>query len=246
MASRTPFFVKVLEQSAYAKSLMGGQIYANPLAHFRNIENVARSDEYEGAFLLDTPDMRMSLWPTDPVIRSQLGDVNLRRQDLAGPLALFPNNYKRFNVFSMYAKTVDDGDFPNTGTDHLHELKKLFEVPASLTKFGKHAVVIHKPGVFVERVKDAAISAGYDFRCGTVEYANPRDGWGTLDPFDPKGIFRKRESYAVESEYRLVFGRPLYNDAPITLQIGDISDIAYPADVSTINNGIEVRIREDN
>ena len=237
-----PFFVKVFKQSEHAKRLMNGEIHANPLSYFRGIEDDARNDRYEGAFLIDPPDLTMSLWPTDPAVHSELGTLHLKREDIGSPLAMFPKNFERFNLFCMYAKIVNEDDFPNVGTDHLHELKKLFEVPTRLTDFGEHAVVIRRPRTFIDRVTEAAMSAGYDFGQGAVQYKNPREAWPATDPYDARVIFLKREKYAPENEYRLVFGRRLYSDTPIRLQIGDLSDIAYRADVSFINQGIQVRM----
>ena len=246
MTTAIPFLVKVFDQEQYAQAFMKGEIYADALSHFREIEDEARQDDREGALLFGTRDLTLSLWPEDTSLRAEIGALQARREDLAEPLAMFPNNYKRFNLFCMYAKKVNESDLPKIDADHLHELKKMFQVPvASLAKFGKHAVVVNRPKVFVERVKLVATKSGYQFGYGLVDYNDPDESWPVLDPLDPKGIFVKRARYAPESEYRMVFGRQLYSTEPITLQVGNISDVAYRADVSTINDGIEVEIRRD-
>ncbi len=244
MTTTIPFFVRVFDREEYAETFMRGEIRANTLKRLREIEDDARQDDREGALLLGGPDLTLSLWPQDPNLRARLGEFHARREDLAEPLAVYPNNYKRFNLFCMYAKQVDLSDLPGVSSDHLPELKKIFEVPVdSLAKFGRHAVVISKPKPFVERVKRTALEKGYEFGHGLVRYEDPEEGWPVTNPMDPQGIFVKRLSYAPESEYRMVFGRKLYSTKPIKLQIGDISDVAYRADLSTVNDGIDVRVR---
>ena len=203
---------------------MDGEIFANTVAWFKKVEaDSERGDEYEGAALLDLPDMSMTLMPTHPISGLAFDKLHIPRKDMAGPLVFPTPQFDRLNMFCMYAKRVGEAERERIAEGRFNPL---LEIPPSLRKFGRHAVLINRPKSFMERVRAVARSNGNELLEGSVEYYDPTKDVPTIPP-DLRSLFRKRLKYAPQSEYRIVFDRTLYSDEPLKLNIGKLNGLAH-------------------
>ena len=129
----------------------------------------------------------------------------------------------RFNVLCTTASYIDtEWTVPADRYDEV--LDRYVRIPEAVMKLGDFAVWIHEPNEFVERVKAAADKSGVPMDCGFMEYG--RRPMPSLGLKDVKLIFRKREQYKHEREFRFVFESPQKVEGPLGLDVGDVSDIA--------------------
>ena len=92
---------------------------------------------------------------------------------------------------------------------------------------GDHAVAIHDPREFVQRVVTAAATLGYQVWGGRVTYYDEKP-----DSASEKGIkidvaFQKLRKHEREQEYRLVINTNTEGDDRLPLYVGSIRDIAW-------------------
>ena len=84
--------------------------------------------------------------------------------------------------------------------------------------FGEAYVLFLNGDEFQRRVQNAAVKLGQHFQSSMVEYIQRPDYTGTM------GIFRKFLEFAKDQEFRIVLLPGTGN--PISLRLGDLSDIA--------------------
>ena len=76
-----------------------------------------------------------------------------------------------------------------------------------------------------------------------VEYYDPTRFNGSFS--EVESIFRKREEYKHQKEYRFSFDTGIAGTDPLILNIGDISDITMQCKVCEINAQLEVKLPSD-
>ena len=237
------FFVKVFKQEVHARDFMRGDVFARPLPWFRELEDdQERGDEHEGAALMDSPDMRMTVIPYHPKTGRPMTPMHIQRHEIAGPLAMRSRGLDQFTLFCVYMKCVEMDDVRNVTDPNSDHARKLVEVPARLKEFGRYAVVIADVRTFMERVSAAAHRERRTLIHRKVEYFNPIVD-APLDITDINNIFRKRQRYDWQSEYRFAFRRQLYvaTEIPLTLNVGDLGDVAYRVDIDDLGGTIGFR-----
>ena len=100
------------------------------------------------------------------------------------------------------------------------------------------------PG-FIKRVEAAVKAKGYEGRCGLVKYYDPET---VHDSFrETESVFRKQVTQSYQREFRIVIGTGSASDCPLTLEVGDLSDITTPLLAGELNGpkflGGEVALR---
>ena len=129
----------------------------------------------------------------------------------------------RFNVLCTTASYVDtEWIVPEEHYDEV--LDRYVRIPEAVMKLGGFSVWIHEPDEFSERVEVAADKLGVPMHCGFVEYG--RRPMPSLGLKDVGLIFRKREQYKYEREFRFSFESPQEMEGPLCLDVGDLNDIA--------------------
>ena len=102
-----------------------------------------------------------------------------------------------------------------------------------MIKYGEHAVVIPRMELFVERLKMAALKAGYDFAKGLVNYYDfSKDN---ISDEYPKIAFQKRSEFSYQREFRFLLRKKDAVDKEVILEIGDLSDIAQSCKSADLN-----------
>ena len=82
-------------------------------------------------------------------------------------------------------------------------------------------------------MESAAQGNGYRTSRGLVRYYDPESFHGNFR--DVESIFRKQDRPSFQREYRFVIDTALAGDAPLVLEIGDISDITRRLDFAELN-----------
>ena len=143
----------------------------------------------------------------------------------------------RFNVLCTTASYVDtEWVVPDERYDEV--IDRYVRIPEAVMRFGDFAVWIHQPHEFVERVKAAADTLGVPMDCAFVAYGrHPMPDHGMRDV---ALIFRKRNQYKYEREFRLAFESPQKVGGPLTLDVGDLNDIAKLFRTREINDQLTI------
>ncbi|PCK33536.1 hypothetical protein CEX98_01390 [Pseudoalteromonas piscicida] len=221
--------MKVFDKEKYAEDFIQGILFSNRLSFFRKYEEdkpANRGDKYEGVVGWHQPD------------QIQL-EINGRIiTDLAGPVMLQMNWHDHLNVFCIYA--AHSGDFYEVSEDTVAAFMEQIAIPKDCLKLGKYAVIVTSVTKFIERVKTAVTSNGYGLNAGLVEYYDPDNFNGSFSEIE--SIFRKRNEFKHQKEYRFAFDTGVAGDEPLMLDIGDISDIAMKCKVSDINRQLEIKL----
>ena len=226
------FFAKVFEKKEYAEALLDGKLYINRLSYFRKIEEEDgsnRSDRYEGVINWLQPDK----------VSIKINEFEIDPKDLVEPVSIQMNYHGNLNVFCIYA--AHNGGFENVTDESLPDFRKQLEISDDCLRLGDYAVLVTKPREFAHRVKEAVQRKGYGMKAKLVDYYNPDEFSGT---FTEEEVFKKRIEFQHQSEYRFSINTGLPGDGPLTLEIGDIRDIAHLCDTSSINKGLELNITE--
>ena len=227
------FLAKFFECEEYADQFIQGEMYANRLIYFRELEGDAnRADIHEGVSLLEG-DLRLTLATDDPPPQKTI----ITERDLAGPIEVRMDWTKYVNLFCMHA--AHRGDYDNIPAYRIDEFKKSqIEIPDICMDFGDHAVVVIDVPEFIKRVK-AAIR-----RCNTYQLiGNQLVRYGGPPPPDITSvdtIFYKNERYKHHREYRFAFSTGETVCDPLVLDIGDISDVAIRCNSCEINKGLDL------
>ena len=124
-------------------------------------------------------------------------------------------------------------------------LRQELLVPVDCSKLGEHAVVVKDVPGFIKRVEAAVKAKGYEGRCGLVKYYNLETFHGSFR--EAESVFRKQVTQSYQREFRIVIATGSASDCPLTLEVGDLSDITIPFLAGELNGpkflGGEVALR---
>lgn len=221
--------MKIFDNEKYANDFINGKIFANRLSYFRNLEETQesnRGDKHEGVVS----------WLQPAQNKFQINGRTLT--DLAGPVSVKMNWHDHLNVFCIYA--AHSGEFKSLSHENLDDFKKQLEIPEDCLNLGKHAVVVTNFTQFVERIKNATIKNNYGLNACLVDYYNPDSFNGTFS--EEEAVFKKRNEYSHQKEYRFVFNTGISGNEPLFLDIGDISDIVTHCNVTDVNKLLEIKL----
>ena len=214
-----------------AVRLLQGELYARRLSCFKKLESDSeRGDGYEAASVPQRDGLTINLTGTDLETGITEG-VTIQGFELGLPPLLKPKHFDHLNIFCMCA--VHSGNSGQISEGDIQEYRRQIKLPEQYIEFGRYAVVIVNTTEFLKRVGDAGKRNGYGVRCDLVTYYDPEIGT-TLAPLDVRTIFTKRKRYAYQKEFRIVINSGTTGDEAITLNIGEINDIAIPMDTSDI------------
>ncbi|MAS23942.1 MAG: hypothetical protein CMI08_10075 [Oceanospirillaceae bacterium] len=226
------FFVKVFDKKEYAEDFIKGKLFSNRLSFFRKYEedeSANRGDKHEGVVG----------WHQSDQIRLKINGRVIT--DLAGPVMTQMNWHDHLNVFCIYA--AHSGEFEEISEETIDDFKKQISIPEECKNLGEYAVIVTNVTKFIERVKAAVRSNNYELNAGLVEYYDPTRFNGSFS--EVESIFRKREEYKHQKEYRFSFDTGIAGTDPLILNIGDISDITMQCKVCEINAQLEVKLPSD-
>ena len=226
------FFAKLFDDEKFANDFICGKLFANRLSYFRRLEeheHANRSDRREGVIN----------WLQSDQCQLVIDGRDITT-DLAGPVEPHLDWHDNLNVFCVYA--AHSGDFKKLTSDNIDGFKKFLKIPDDCLKFGQYAVVVTDASEFLNRVKTAIKTDGYRLRSGLVKYYNPETFHGHFDGTD--AIFWKRDEYQHQREYRFAIDTFVMGTDPVTLDIGDISDITMLCNAADINKSLEIKVTE--
>ena len=216
---RFRMLVKFFTEKQHADKMLAGELQAGRLRKFRETEDQARRDDFEGTMLLEEGTLTLRTgegesWTVSP-------------DSLAGPIEMRLHVHDELNVFCMTDFRSEPG--PNLSWPLVDQVMQ--QIEASLptcSKFGKHAVVITDASEFLSRVTRAVEREHWQVCAARVSYYDsypPDVAFGGGRSFAP--AFLKPREFQLEREFRVAMHTDTVGDDPVTLDIGEIRDIGF-------------------
>ncbi len=211
--------VKFFSKKRYADKMLAGELRAGRLKSFRDTEDQARLDDFEGTMLWEGGTL---------TLRTGEGEsLTVSPDDLASPIERRSHLLDNLNVFCMTAFRSDLGPWPSWQlVDQVTQ--QVAESLPTCSKFGGHAVVITDAKEFLRRVSRAADRENWQVHWSRVTYYDsypPDVAFGNGRSFAP--AFLKPKGFRLEREFRVAMNTGTLGDNPATLDIGDIRDIGW-------------------
>ena len=219
------FLVKFFDNEVYARDFLKGRIYANALATFKALEGIddsGRADRHEGTIA----------WLQPGHGRLVINGMDIT-DDLAGPMEFQKNWLNHLHIFCLHAGHSGVLDMATVSNRNIEELRQQLIIPDECRALGEHCVVVDNVPEFVRRMESAAQGSGYRTSRGLIRYYDPESFHGNFR--DVESIFHKQDRHSYQREYRFVIDTGLAGDAPLVLDIGDISDITRRLDFADLN-----------
>ena len=236
------FLAKVFEKKEHAEAFLKGSMYANRLSYFKNLRGAyGRGDEYEGAIMPPLDDFAFTLKATDPTTGEVVSSITMTGEDLAAPVIVSPRRFDHFNLFCMYAGRFE---LQEVSRDDLQDLKRQLDISEDFERLGEHIVFIKNTTEFVRRVRHAGDQAGYRIYDKLVSYYDPEVGTPPVTS-DLETIFNKRKEFEYQNEFRFAIDTNSEGRCPITLDVGEIDDIAFYVKTSEIDIQLDVATESD-
>jgi hypothetical protein len=233
MSSTIFIFIKSFTRKKYSQDFLDGKLFFNRLSYFKGLEDegsATRGDKYEAVVDWRQADkVKLTI-----SFNGNSFDIN----DLTAPFYAQATGLNDMHVFCLYA--AHSGNLVDTEVDGSETIKGKLRVPTELSRFGEHAVIITEPASFIERVASAIKSKTQWGTAGLVEYYDPDTFSGEFSVRD--ALFRKREEFSYQSEYRFAFSTNTTGSDSISLDIGSLRDIAQTLSMDDIYAGIKLEL----
>ncbi len=250
MASKIYLLVKVFDKEEYAEAFINeGAMLCRTLEYFRCIENDgARGDVYEG----------VSHWlqPEQTTLMVSIENKDDAGQpfpisSIVGPITMRHSLFDKLNLFCMYAIKIQEFEESYETEEEkvkiVEIINKDLKIQTRLTEealsLGEFAVVIYKVEDFINKVKEVAGAQKLKCLSCAVEYYDPETFHGVFSGLEP--IFRKRNIYAPQNEYRFAFSSNTHEEKRV-IRIGSLDGIAFKVPTRIFNGSILLKLDESN
>jgi len=220
----------------YLESLLGGEVYMNTFRCFREMEEQdgkrGMGDSLEATYVINDLELQFINPDTETV------EMTGRAESLQLSFGAF-QDYHLFctarlsaSMFEVLEETTDSVEARLLLTE---EQKKRF-----VKDFHADSVMFLKLQPFMERFRRLAHDMHFGLHAGTVYYddfsVNNKRRLDAVLSDEANIFFWKDTSFEYQSEYRIVVA-DYGSSAPLTLQLGDLSEIATIFPVDKVFNG---------
>lgn len=203
----------------------------NTIRYFKEYRDAAgelRGDPYEGAVG----------WYQPNKIEIQIGGHSVQSSDIAYPVAIHDQELLNKNAFCIYS--LNSGDHQSISRETLEEFKRSIELHESCFGLGNFCVAIRNAQRFLDRVQSSIRSNNLSAKLGLVEYFNENEYHGKFSP--EKHGFHKRSFFSHQREYRILVDTHCSLSRPLTLNVGDLSDIALLTTPEEFKKQLQIRL----
>jgi len=222
------YLAKFFEIDEHADQFVRGNIYCNTLRKFKKMEDKrfpGRADSDEGT----------TRWLQPDEVDIQIAGV--RVTGLAGPVQVQMNWLNDVHVFCMVAGHTGTLDVQYFSTE---DLRQELIIPRGCLDLGQHLVMVTDVTEFINRMDAAVQETDYRYAHGLVKYYDPETFHGEFRNME--AVFRKQDHYSYQREFRFAFETGRMDNHPLTIEIGDISDITARMSSSDLLNDGYVQV----
>ncbi len=216
-------FIKFFDKQEYAEAFLQGKVFANRLSAFRRAEGedtTARIDRDEGT----------TSWLQGANLTLVLNGMDLSEGLITLQIQL--DFLSEFHLFCIHAVHSGDVDLETISHDNIEVLREALRVDDACLSLGPYAVVICDVAAFMDRLKGACTDNGYRAASRLVNYYDPDTFHGNFEGLE--AVFWKQTEFSFQREFRIAIDTHTSGEDPLTLDIGDISDIAFPIEASAV------------
>ena len=176
-----PFcFVKFGENIEHIEKLQNGYVFFNNISKYRESIKPGFSDCYEGSFKI-TNNMIEKI----TCFYEEYGSLELKPINNETKLIEAYNGYLSFSIYGLSRKMFDKNNE--------------FFIDKRMKEFGDCALMINKPDVFIENLKNVFIERGINYSCGWIKYLDFKKN-GVIET----DFFNKDESFNYQREFRFI------------------------------------------
>ena len=248
MANHIYLMIKIFDNEEHADAFLNkGEMYCRTLGEFKKIEgDEHRGDQYEGVTDWHQPDqIKLTI-----SFRNENGvEKTIPIEKLAGPLIMQNTAYDRLNLFCMYAIKVEEfKEVYSTEEERKVVIERLNKSFAEQTKvneksfeLGDFAVMVYKVEDFIEKIRKHIFDNGHEFSKGLVKYYDPETFHGSFKGIE--SVFRKRNIYSYQSEYRFAFYLKNTDIGTQTISVGSLKDCAIKIPTKELN-GLKIELSD--
>lgn len=246
MTTSIYLLIKVFDKEEYADAFMQkGEMFCRTLGDFKKIDETdGRGDKFEAV----TDWHQSELTKLTITYKDKDGvEKSFPIEKISGPVTIQNNAYDRINLYSMYAVKAPEWDESYETEDEriviiqkinamLKESKTLSNEVISL---GEFAVVVYQVEDFIARVKKAAQEKNFACWNKLIEYYDPDTFHGSFEELE--SIFRKRNMYAHQNEYRFAFASQEPEGTRL-IHLGSLDEIAIKVPTREINEKVQLKL----
>lgn len=210
----------------FRDDFLRGHLYFSSLNYFRKAEKSevpGQNDRFECSEILQPDSVKVTV-----------GNIELN--GLAGPISICDNTaVLRSNIMCFSTIGADD----EKEFDSLEELKQDVLFPEKMIEYGEFAIVIPQADLFIERLRMAVLETGFGLYGRPVIYYDfSKDN---ISCGYPEIAFKKRSEFSYQREFRFLLTKRQPIDAPVILEVGDLSDIVQSCRSVDINGMLNVK-----
>lgn len=208
-------FLKFGQDSHITQLQKEGLIYCNSVHYFKDLQNdEMRADEFETANFIGTrDDIMLEIWPVDNPEKITRIATNKILKQITSPFG---------NLFSLYSLDMS-----------MMEKNEEIRIDTRLKNKSDAFLMIKDVPQFLKRLKKALDERGGYWEHHMVEYIDFSNYYGE------RTFFQKDKTYEYQKEFRLFIEHA--KDEPISISIGDISDISIKFSCSILGKAFFVK-----
>lgn len=207
---RVPPLFKFGRRKRIDELVLEGHVFTNPLSYFVALEADNARSDRYEGTLL-------WMQPEKARLSVEIGGEFREIPGICGPITYRNEAASRVNVYCMYALRAHEG---------------CEMIDSRNFQFGDTYARITDGEEFLRRVRRSAEVRGYQVTWGLVEYVERATHHG------PTGVFTKTSSFSYQSEFRIAISPG--NRGPLSLRLGDLSDIMRIGDLASVNEEIRL------
>ncbi len=248
MTTRIYLLIKVFDKEEYADAfIQKGELFCRTLGDFKKInEEDGRGDRFEAVTDWHQPEqikLTITFKDKDGV------EKTFPIEKIAGPVTIQNNGYDRLNLYCMYAvKLPEFEESDETEEERVAIVKKINRMlkdkstlSDAFLALGEFAVVVFQVEEFIKRVNNAAKERNFACWNDLIGYYDPDTFHGSFKELET--VFRKRNLYEHQSEYRFAFGSHEPEGTKV-IHLGSLEGIAIKVPTREINGKLELKLVE--
>jgi hypothetical protein len=236
----TWYFIKFFESEQYADEFLGGRLFLNRLSHFKRSETASldgRPDQNEAISMWFQPEgLNMTMTTAD--------GENIDLGTITSPVSSSSRYHGNFHIFCLYTMQTTGFSFKGENiylpAHNIAEFKKQITIDKRCFDFGPFAVVV-KTTPFLPVLRTALIGTGWGFSAKRVGYYDEKTFSGEFLTDDIP--FRKQKYFSYQNEFRVCIETKTTGSDPLTIEIGDISDICVKMNSADLNDMFEAELK---
>lgn len=198
----------------HLEELRRGVLYMNSLGYFQKLESdeAKRSDSNEGL---------RGVYQQDKIkVIITVNGQDHELTDMAAPVLITSSALSDIHAFCLFALTPGEYEVEDEVYDG-NKLKIRFD--SAHEKFGGHVLFTTNASEFQARIRAALEKAQRYARLGLVQYVDETTFHGSI-PEDKIGFY-KLDTFKTQREYRILVFNSNKPNEPISIEVGDLSDI---------------------